>query len=129
MSLKRLLYLDGFDEAIQDLQVLTSLESVASLYNLYFSLKMPIDLALDGRLLSDVALSKLLKFIEEYKGSIVLVLNDRGGVVDTLMSRFNDVRVLNRVKPKSESMVLRGQLQGLGMGVRKKLCDFFGLSE
>ena len=96
-DIRRVLYLDGFgDNRLENLQLLSSKEDVLNLYDRYFKLEDPIDLCLDARSLTVRGLSSLLKFIEEYQGSITLVASEP--VPAPVLSRFIEIQKFPVIK-------------------------------
>lgn len=88
----RILYLEGIPDGkvFKNVRLLNSKESVFSLYETEFNKIAPPEITLDCRELKRSQYSTLLKFIEEYKGSINLIAKEPIPV--PILSRFSDYR-------------------------------------
>jgi hypothetical protein len=121
--MKRILYLDSFGkEAIPNLQFIPDITAIRALYERYFYLENPEDLALDCRGLSVKALSVLLKFIEEYPASITLVASDP--VPKPVLSRFIEIKKYPLIK---ESDLRFSYISRCSRSLQPKLCELFGI--
>lgn len=124
MPVKRVLYLDGIPsgEKLVNVVIVQDKEGIDSLYSGYFCLLEPPHLTLDCRQLHEHSFNTLLKFFEEYKGSLVLIARDPVPV--PVLSRFTVVKKI--FKPK-EGILMEIRLRNLPHSIRAKVYGLFGI--
>lgn len=95
----RVLLINSFQGyELQNYQVLEDSKAVDSLMERVINYETPIDLTLDIRPLSSKEVSGLLKFFEEYRGKLIIIINEP--VISTILSRFTEIYKSPVIKPK-----------------------------
>jgi len=120
--MNRKLYIDSFDVAIPELKVLNNIQDIHNIISEYSFNSEPVDLNLDVRNLNEKTLTSMLKFIEEYKGSITMVINDP--VPLTILSRFIEIKKLSNIK--YEDLRIKAY-NNLGRNLKTKVFSFFDI--
>lgn len=119
----RILYLDGIPQkGLVNIHSISSREDVERLYSETFRLQNSPEVTLDCRTLPQGSFSLLLKFVEEYPGSVIMVANDP--VSSPILSRFVERKKIFTPTP--------GQLVGLRFrkvpnSIRAKVGTLFGI--
>ena len=88
--MKRILFLDEIRQRLEDPIIVESTDILNDIIERNMDLEDPPDLTLDIRNLSRNALTSLLKFIEEYKSTIIVIAND-SPISKPILSRFSEV--------------------------------------
>jgi hypothetical protein len=122
--LKRVLYLDSLPEKRFSGKFfsIVNQDDIDRLYGGFFSLKEPPFLCLDCRNLSLRGYSRLLKFVEEYRGDLIMIATDP--VPPPILSRFTEV-VKKFVPQKSSFLELK--LRNLPEGLKRRMYGLFGI--
>lgn len=116
------------DEAPQGLTgrliILSTKEDIDELYQTVFLLKEPPAISLDLRTLNSRFIGSLLKFVEEYRGSLSVLARDP--VPAPLQSRFTVIK--KRFEP-SPSEFMEVKLRNLPSGLRTRAYNLFNIRE
>jgi len=119
----RILYIDGFPSGKKKgYRYIGNKDDVSELYSELFYLKDPPELVLDCRFLQPRMMTTLLKFIEEYKGPLKMMVTDP--VPEPILSRFTQVE---KYPAKRGKDFLEVRLEKIPMSMRERINVLFGL--
>ena len=123
--MKRVLYLDGVppETRLQNPIVVSRVKELDEIYMLMFR-RQPVPVTLDIRSLQKRHSGRLLKFIEEYRGDIVLIANDP--VYPAILSRFNEHVKTTRLQ---KTTFLELKLQNCRGHLSEKVKQLLGASD
>ena len=121
----RILYLDGIpkDVKLPSVRVMVDKTDVSVLYEEIFALLNPPDVTLDCRSLSPQLLNSMLKFLEEYRGAIIMVVMEP--VAEPILSRFTDIK--KNFTPR-DGLLAEVRLRRLSSIMREKVMSLFGIT-
>lgn len=125
MELTRTLYIDKQpDEYWGKYHVLRDKDDIAELYDRYLHLKNGGDITLDCRQLKPILFHNLLKFVEEYKGRIMMVAYDP--VLNTVSSRFTEIQ--KGFNPPEGGSLMEIKLRGrVPNSLKERVNELFGI--
>lgn len=119
------LYIDGiFGVDLRKCVRITNAAEIAGLYETYLGAE-GVDLWLDCRFLDKKYFTRLLKFFEEFAGSLFVLVTDP--VPETVVSRFTDVKKM--FKGDVGGSIAGVRLRSLPQYMKDKLSILFDLPE
>lgn len=120
----RILYLDGIPQGtFKNVRLIGEREHVEELYAEIYRLEKGPEVTLDCRSLSTRHYGLLLKFLEEYKGKVVMFARDP--VPAPILSRFTETKKIFTPTP---GKLISLRFKHLPMSIKGKVATLFGLS-
>lgn len=129
--LHRTLILDSVEVQLDEPVIISSSDELNELTSNNLFLESPPDLTLDIRSLPVMYVNSLLKFIEEYKGNLTIIAEDKP-INKAILSRFIEVIKVPNIKVASTDIryvqVMNGSLF-LTNVMKSKILDFLDLNQ
>lgn len=122
--MQRTLLIDGIPQgwSLVNPVIVQDRETIEEIYADYYALSEPPALTLDCRSLRTGMFNMLLKFMEEFKGTLTVIANEP--IPEPVMSRFSMVH--KSYQPR-EGLLLEMKLREMSPIMREKINALFGL--